>query len=197
NGNGVQGVPSISASATSLSFPSERLGVSSAPQSVTLTNNGTATLTISGITITGTDASSFTLNAPGLPTTVAVNGTYSFSVVFTPETSFGNPLTAQANVANDSATNPLVIQLSGFRLIPPTPHPPPPVPKGQILVRLPVIEKIDRPVLQPTPTPEPPPFAEGGGETQKPFITPEERPAPAPERPDTPQEHPQEEPPKE
>jgi len=49
----------------------------------TITNTGVTSLTLSGITIDGTNASNFSLvNAPANPTTLAPNGTATFSVQF-------------------------------------------------------------------------------------------------------------------
>jgi uncharacterized repeat protein (TIGR03803 family) len=78
----VQGA-TVSLSPTSLNFGSETLGVTSAPQTVTLTNVGNLTLTISAIGITGTNNSEFqqSNNCPG---SVPANGSCTISVTFTP-----------------------------------------------------------------------------------------------------------------
>jgi uncharacterized repeat protein (TIGR03803 family) len=78
----VQGA-TVSLSPTSLNFGSETLGVTSAPQTVTLANVGNQTLTVSSIGIVGTNSSEFeqSNNCPG---SVPANGSCTISVTFTP-----------------------------------------------------------------------------------------------------------------
>ncbi len=65
--------PAVSLSPTSLTFPTQLLNTTSAGMKVTLTNTGTATLTISGITVTGTNSADYSqTNTCG--STVAARG---------------------------------------------------------------------------------------------------------------------------
>ena len=65
-----------------LNFGNETVGISSAAQSVTVTNNGNIALTIKSITIAGTNQANSSTNTCANP--VAANGTCSISVTFTP-----------------------------------------------------------------------------------------------------------------
>jgi Abnormal spindle-like microcephaly-assoc'd, ASPM-SPD-2-Hydin/NHL repeat len=67
-------------------FPAEPLGTASSPVAITLTNTGSAPLSVTGFSISGADAGDF---APGTNTCVsaspiAPNGTCTVNVVFTP-----------------------------------------------------------------------------------------------------------------
>ena len=77
---GIQGHASVSAS--SLSFATQQTGTTSAVQSVTVTNNGTATLNISGVSVTSGASDFAQSNGCGAP--LAINGTCVVSVAFTP-----------------------------------------------------------------------------------------------------------------
>ncbi len=72
-------VPTVLLSVRSLTFPAQIVGTSSAPETVTLTNTGSATLGISSISIKGTDAGDYSQTntcgssvAPSLSCTVTV-----------------------------------------------------------------------------------------------------------------------------
>jgi hypothetical protein len=56
--------PTADLSGTNLAFGNQRVGATSAAQNVTLTNNGQASLTITGIVIGGTNAGDFAFAAP-------------------------------------------------------------------------------------------------------------------------------------
>src|SRR6266566_455372 len=60
SGSSGTGTPAASLSPASLSFGNQTVGASSAAQSITLSNAGTAALSISGIAITGTNSGDFT-----------------------------------------------------------------------------------------------------------------------------------------
>lgn len=79
-------VPLVSFSPNPLVFTAEPLTTASAPVPITITNTGTAALSVTGFSITGSDAGDFT---PGTNTCVAAspiapNGTCTVNVVFTP-----------------------------------------------------------------------------------------------------------------
>jgi hypothetical protein len=97
NSNGVTGstqtvslsgtgtAPSVSLSARGLSFGSQALSTTSAAQTETVTNTGTGDLTISTVTLGGTNASDFAKSADTCTgATVTPNGTCTVSVRFTP-----------------------------------------------------------------------------------------------------------------
>src|SRR5207244_2580311 len=82
--------PVASVSPTSVNFPNQQVGTASTPQAVTLSNTGNEAMTISSITITGTNSGDFarTSNCPVSPATLAVNASCAINVTFTPTAPF-------------------------------------------------------------------------------------------------------------
>jgi hypothetical protein len=79
------GSPAIALSATTLTFAAQTLGTTSAAQTVTVSNTGTAVLTLTGLTLGGTASAEFTRGGTCQPgTNVAVGGTCSIQLTFTP-----------------------------------------------------------------------------------------------------------------
>ena len=58
-GSAVQGSPAVSLSASGLAFASQGVGTTSAAQTITLTNTGAASLSVTGIALSGTNATDF------------------------------------------------------------------------------------------------------------------------------------------
>lgn len=110
SGNGVVPAPAASLSAASLSFGNQNVGVVSAAQSITLTNSGTAVLTISGISVTGTNASDF-VQTNTCPASLAVGANCSISVTFNPGAA-GNR-SASLTITDNAANSPQSATLSG------------------------------------------------------------------------------------
>jgi len=108
--------PAVSLSANSLTFAGERVGVTSASQSVTLTNTGTGPLAITSIAVTGTDASSFGF-ANSCGTTVAAGANCTIHGHFTPAAT--GALTAAVTITDNASGSPQSITLSGTGLTPP------------------------------------------------------------------------------
>ncbi|MHB8600371.1 MAG: N,N-dimethylformamidase beta subunit family domain-containing protein, partial [Ktedonobacteraceae bacterium] len=83
SGTGVTPAPAITITPSSLSFGNQNVGSTSSAQPLTVTSSGTATLTISNIAISGTNASDFaqtnTCTAP-----LAPEATCTINVTFTP-----------------------------------------------------------------------------------------------------------------
>ena len=103
----------ISLTPTSLTFASTLVGQSATTQAVSVKNTGTAALTISGISITGTNASSFSeTNTCGAG--LAINATCSITVGFKP-TAAGSSLSASVSIAGNVAGS---IALSGSATTP-------------------------------------------------------------------------------
>ncbi|MGA2074821.1 MAG: choice-of-anchor D domain-containing protein [Terriglobia bacterium] len=98
--------PVVSLSATSLTFTSQALGATSAPQTITMTNSGTATLTIASITVTGDFAE---LNTCG--TGLAPAASCAINVTFTP-TAAGSR-TGLLTITDNAAGSPQVVNLGG------------------------------------------------------------------------------------
>ena len=107
SGSGVAATYQLSANPTSLSFGSLTTSTT-AVKTVTLSNTGNSSVTISQITASGTG---FSLSSIGLPLTLAVGQTTSFSVKFAPASA--GSVTGSVTVASDAANSPIVLALSG------------------------------------------------------------------------------------
>lgn len=107
SGTGVSSSLQLSASPASLSFGSLTTGTS-ATQTVTLSNTGNASVTISQITASGTG---FSLSSIGLPVTLAAGQTTSFNVAFAPASA--GSVTGSVTVTSNATNSPLVLGLSG------------------------------------------------------------------------------------
>jgi len=109
--------PAANLSPSSLTFSSTTVSSSSAAQTVTLTNSGTAYMTVSGVSLTGTNASSFSqTNTCGA--TLAVNASCTVTVTFKPAAS--GALTAAVSFADNAANSPQTVALSGTGAAPGT-----------------------------------------------------------------------------
>jgi hypothetical protein len=104
-GTGTAPGPVLSASPASLSFPATLVGSSPATQTVTVTNSGTTAATVSSVATTG--AFSQTNNC----TSIAVNGSCTVTVKFTPTAGGTNSGTLTVN--SNANNNPLTVGLSG------------------------------------------------------------------------------------
>jgi len=76
--------PAVSLSPTSIAFPSTLAGATSAAQMVTIKNSGTAALTLTSETLTGTGAASFVKSATTCETSLAAGASCTVSVEFKP-----------------------------------------------------------------------------------------------------------------
>ena len=111
--SGTGTAPAVTVSPASLSFGSQSPGTASAAQTATLTNSGTAPLSIASIAMTGADAADFTQTntCPLSPGTLAASGSCTFSIRFAPATV--GPKTASVQITDDAAGSPRSISLSG------------------------------------------------------------------------------------
>lgn len=105
--------PAVTLSATSLSFASQLLGSKSAAQTTTLTNSGNAALSISGISLAGTNASDFaqTNTCPSSSSTLTAGASCTVSVTFSP--SAAGSRSASLTIADNAANSPQSVGLSG------------------------------------------------------------------------------------
>jgi YVTN family beta-propeller protein len=104
--------PAVGLSPPSLSFASQNLNTSSAPQIETLTNTGTVNLGISAVTIGGTNAGDFSKSADTCTgTSVPPGGACTVSITVTP-TGTGSR-SASLTFADNSSDSPQSIILSG------------------------------------------------------------------------------------
>ena len=71
-------------SVTTLTFASQSVGTTSAAQGVTLTNGGSAALTINSMQIGGTDPGDFAMPSDTCGSSLAVNASCTVNVTFTP-----------------------------------------------------------------------------------------------------------------
>lgn len=106
----------LSLSATTLALPNTVVGVTSAAMPVTLTNTGGSTLTLSGATIGGTNASDFAIAANTCGSSVAAAASCTISVTFSPAStvSYSAVLTLTDNVSG----SPQVVNLTGTGIAP-------------------------------------------------------------------------------
>jgi hypothetical protein len=104
--------PLVSFSAASLSFGNQPTSTTSAPQTETLTNTGTANLTISTVTISGTNASDFAKSADTCTgATVTPTSTCAVSVTFMPSATGSR--SASLNFTDNASGSPQTVSLSG------------------------------------------------------------------------------------
>ncbi len=109
--SGSGGIPGISVSPTSLTFPNQPLNKASAPMTLTVTSSGSGLLVINSVSITGPNKAEFsqTTNCVGILNPLA---TCTISVVFTP-TSVGTR-TASISIADNVGGSPQIIPLNGM-----------------------------------------------------------------------------------
>jgi hypothetical protein len=105
-GTGTAVGPSAALSPTSLTFASQTVGTTSAAQAITLSNGGTAALSITSIAATGDFAQT---NNCG--TSVAAGGSCSISVTFTPTTT--GTRTGTVTVTDNATSSPQSASLTG------------------------------------------------------------------------------------
>ncbi len=105
--------PAVAVSPQPISFANQGTGSTSAPQTVTVTNAGSAPLSISSITITGTNSGDFaqTSNCPVSPATLATGGNCTVSVTFTPSAT--DTRTASLIITDDAAGSPHQVTITG------------------------------------------------------------------------------------
>ena len=96
---------------TTLSFGKQGLNNTSAAKKVTLTNNESTAIAISGKTITGTNASAFAISAKTCGTSLAAHATCTISVTFTPAAT--GAMTATLSVADSATNSPQTVPLTG------------------------------------------------------------------------------------
>jgi hypothetical protein len=112
SGIGFVSGPNITLSPTSLTFATQLVSTTSPAQPITLTNFGTDTLRISGITIKGSDSGDFaqTNNCSGT-STVAPGANCTINVAFTPTQSGSR--TATLSIADNAPGSPQTFSLGG------------------------------------------------------------------------------------
>jgi hypothetical protein len=115
-GVGIPSAPIASLTEASLVFGSESVGSRSGAQSVTLSNQGSATLTVSSIALTGANASDFAIATSGTTCpvsggTVIVEGNCSVAIQLAPQTPGAK--NASLSFADNAPGSPQQVTLSG------------------------------------------------------------------------------------
>jgi hypothetical protein len=108
---GIGGIPVVSLSNTTLTYSPRSVGVTSVAQAVTLTNNGNAPLTISNLGLVGANPGDYSIVSNTCGTSVAVNGSCSLSVNFTPVAT--GTRSAILQIVSNASSSPDSVQLSG------------------------------------------------------------------------------------
>jgi FG-GAP-like repeat/Abnormal spindle-like microcephaly-assoc'd, ASPM-SPD-2-Hydin/Protein of unknown function (DUF1573) len=103
----------VSLSTASLNFGIQHVRTSSAAQTVTLTNKGIASLTITGITIMGTNSGDFSQTdvCPISPATLAAGSNCKINVTFKP--TVAGIRTASLQISDDAPNSPQLVLLTG------------------------------------------------------------------------------------
>ncbi len=102
--------PAASLSPASLTFSSQAVGATSTAQTLTLTNSGSATLSVTGLALTGANPSAFAQsNTCG--NSVAAKANCTINVTFTP--SAIGAFTAALSIADSATGSPQTVSLSG------------------------------------------------------------------------------------
>jgi arylsulfate sulfotransferase len=102
-------VPAVTLSASSLTFTPISQGASSAPMTVTVTNSGTAALTISSVAAAGSNPGDFT-NANTCTAAVSPSATCTISVTFVPTAS--GQRTETLTLTDNASTSPQVVNVT-------------------------------------------------------------------------------------
>lgn len=111
-GTGVSPTPEVSFVPGTLTFPGTTTqGTSSAPQSVSGTNSGTASLQFSSVALSGLNAADFSISANTCTTSVAAGNSCSVTLVFSPLAS--GVRSTNLTLSNNAPNSPQSISVSG------------------------------------------------------------------------------------
>ncbi|HTW56504.1 MAG TPA: choice-of-anchor D domain-containing protein, partial [Terriglobales bacterium] len=105
------GAPQTSFSPASLAFPSTLISTASSPLTLVLTNAGTVAMSITGFTLTGTNASDFAITTNTCGSSLAAGAKCGLKVTFTPAALGAR--SAAISVADNACMSPQPIALSG------------------------------------------------------------------------------------
>ncbi len=109
-GSTISSAPVVTLSATSLTFSAQATGTSSAAKIVTVKNTGTASLTVSGIAITGADPGDFAKTTT-CGASLAAGATCTISVTFKPTATGAR--SATLGITDNASGSPQGVALSG------------------------------------------------------------------------------------
>ena len=102
--------PAVTLSPSTLTFVSQTVGTTSSAQTVTLSNNGSSALSVTGIAVTGANSGDF-LETNTCGSSVAAGGNCAISVTFTP-TATGTR-TASVTITDSDPSSPQTVGLTG------------------------------------------------------------------------------------
>jgi hypothetical protein len=105
------GATTLTVAPVTLTFTPQALGSTSSPQAVQLSNIGSAALTISSVSITGTNASDFALQNNTCATGIAAGANCQLAVTFTPGGT--GPRNATISVTDNATGSPHMVVLNG------------------------------------------------------------------------------------
>jgi hypothetical protein len=105
------GGPQVSVSPTSEKFLATAVGTTSASKTITIKNHLKTTLTISGISFTGTNAGDFAESATTCTGSLAALSSCTFSVTFTPTATGAR--SAVLSISDNAIGSPQTVPLSG------------------------------------------------------------------------------------
>ena len=111
SGTGSTPMGAASLSPTTLSFGTQPVATTSAAQTLTLNNGGSATLSISGLTITGTNAGDFARIADTCGSSLAGGGNCTIGVTFTPSAT--GQRTATLTITDNASGGPQTATFTG------------------------------------------------------------------------------------
>lgn len=113
--------PGIALDATSVDLGNQVVDVTSAARTITLTNSGTAALSLSSLTLAGTDSGNFVLGGScSTGTQVAARGTCTITVAMRPIT-LGSKV-ATLNIASNAPTGTATVAVRGVSVNTPAPE---------------------------------------------------------------------------
>lgn len=107
---GSGGAPAVGLSASALTFASRAVGSTSLPQTVTITNTGNASLTLSSVVLAGMNAGDYVLTN-GCSSSMAAGANCSLTVNFAPTASGSR--TAYVQIVSNASSSPDTVSLSG------------------------------------------------------------------------------------
>jgi hypothetical protein len=110
--------PAASVNPTSVTFSNQNVHTTSAPIAVTLSNTGTAPMTVNSATISGTNATEFA-QTNTCPTSLAVGASCAINVTFSPGGS--GVRTATLSISDSAPSGTQTVALSGTGVFPPPP----------------------------------------------------------------------------
>src|SRR3989449_932695 len=114
-------VPAVTLAPTNLAFGTQRLSTTSPAQTVTLTNSGTATLSITSIALAGSNPGDFAVAGSGVAPCpladgpVAASASCAFTVTFTPAATGAR--TATVTITDDAPGSPQSVSLAGTGIV--------------------------------------------------------------------------------